>query len=80
MNASRQIRCRRVVDVAYRGAIVKCLERNLWVGLVVAIYRDRSAHKIDDRDVRNNQRVEIVRGGICNYQFRWEGEERAMYL
>lgn len=80
MNTLRQIKCWRIIHIAYRGAIIGRPERDLGVGLAGAIYRHRSADKIDIRDVWNNQGAEIIYGGTCYHELCWEDEGRAMCL
>jgi hypothetical protein len=80
VNASRQIGCRFIIHITYRGAIIKCPERNLRIRLVKAIYRHRSADEIDNRDIRDSQGVKIIFRGTCNQELRWEDEERAVFL
>jgi hypothetical protein len=60
MNASRQIRCRRIIHAVYRGAIIKRLECDLAVGSCIATVLQTVKGDIRDKE------VEIMCGGTGN--------------
>jgi hypothetical protein len=61
MGASRQIKCMRIVQLAYQCDIIKRFECVWAVELCIASGR-RTAGEIEEGDVRNKPEVEIASG------------------